>query len=989
MKKKILVCMSFLVVSLLSGCNEAKEQIVNFESNGGTHINLQRIKNGQKVAKPNDPVKTDYTFSGWYTNSDLSGEAYNFDTPVVNDFTLFAKWSGGLVKEHYVTFNSIGGSVIPSQKVKDNEKVTTPTDPVKDGYTFEGWYVDPLYTGNSYDFNTPVKEDFTLFAKYHKNTAIYNFTFIGDNASLNNEKTYPENSKVNLTLTVTNGYHFPTKIDVVGTDSYIYNPASGTLSLTVKSNITVICKAIPNDPEKTYYICFATNGATSGLVDYQVVVEGGKAVEPTGVTKTGYTLKGWYLFEQYDDEYKFDFDTQIYFDFALYACWVANTYNVTFYDGNNELDGLVQTVKYGECVQRPETPIKEHNVFCDWYSDSNFFTKFPFSTPLTGNTFDIKVYAKYTPEIIRVTYNGNGGKLDGEIYVDIEFGKPIPNAPSISRDGYDSSKVEWHDSLVGGNKYTFGEKGTKITEPVVLYAIWPSISLLTAKFDGNGGYFENDHLVKSKEISVEYGQVPEAPIPIRDSDTYFSYTFVGWDHELSPITSYTTYVAQWEKKHIVCEITFDPNGGEITSGDPLVRLNAGETISDNSRPIVHRAGYENTTHWYTAPIGGEQFIFGSTPVTGNMILYARWENRSLHYVTFNLNDCKLFDNNQEVAVNKPVVIDVNITKSFEIRPNLGSDKYAISVFCESEQASFDYKTNIITFTEITEDIVVFASQEVKLSINDLTWKEIEDISNSGKASQYLNIGDTKNIFVNGIVHKVRIIGFDHDIIHGSDKKAGITFEFDTLLCDSEGYSLSTPYNWEQGKQSTAVDFENSTLRHNLDGGGSAKNYSWYRKNSKTESNIKTSAYDMLPNDLKSVMKTVDKTNTYVTNLFILSWYETLPKDDDITIIDNDGKIYDYYKGKNRGDYIRIKSQEKRNFNAGYEVDIEDKFNDPKPVNFAGMHNDVDENFGGDYWIKCYQKLNNQEGIVMGSNGMVEQFKSKCYNAWPVAPAFCI
>ena len=39
---------------------------------------------------------------------------------------------------------------------------TAPQDPTRDGYTFDGWYLD----GEKYDFSTPVTEDITLVAKW-------------------------------------------------------------------------------------------------------------------------------------------------------------------------------------------------------------------------------------------------------------------------------------------------------------------------------------------------------------------------------------------------------------------------------------------------------------------------------------------------------------------------------------------------------------------------------------------------------------------------------------------------------------------------------------------------------------------------------------------------------------------------------------------------------------------------------------------------------
>ena len=67
---------------------------VNFESNQGTAVDSQLVAVGGKVAKPADPTKKGYTFSGWFTDEDCT-KAYDFDAPVNGtqpEFTLYAGW---------------------------------------------------------------------------------------------------------------------------------------------------------------------------------------------------------------------------------------------------------------------------------------------------------------------------------------------------------------------------------------------------------------------------------------------------------------------------------------------------------------------------------------------------------------------------------------------------------------------------------------------------------------------------------------------------------------------------------------------------------------------------------------------------------------------------------------------------------------------------------------------------------------------------------
>ncbi len=44
-------------------------------------------------------------------------------------------------------------------------KVAKPEDPVRDGYTFAGWYADEALS-EAYDFGSPVNKDTVLYAKW-------------------------------------------------------------------------------------------------------------------------------------------------------------------------------------------------------------------------------------------------------------------------------------------------------------------------------------------------------------------------------------------------------------------------------------------------------------------------------------------------------------------------------------------------------------------------------------------------------------------------------------------------------------------------------------------------------------------------------------------------------------------------------------------------------------------------------------------------------
>ena len=61
---------------------------IAFNTNGGTEIKNQIIRKGEKVVKPEDPVKKGYIFIGWT----YKYNPYDFNTPVTSDLALVAEY---------------------------------------------------------------------------------------------------------------------------------------------------------------------------------------------------------------------------------------------------------------------------------------------------------------------------------------------------------------------------------------------------------------------------------------------------------------------------------------------------------------------------------------------------------------------------------------------------------------------------------------------------------------------------------------------------------------------------------------------------------------------------------------------------------------------------------------------------------------------------------------------------------------------------------
>ena len=115
------------------------------------------------------PENPGYKFGGWYKDEALTTK-FDFDKEkLLTDIHLYGKW---IAETYTVTFDSNGGSPVPSIKAKYNERITKPQNPTRKGYLFAGW----TYKKNGSEFwnfirepnISTVKKNITLYASWQK-----------------------------------------------------------------------------------------------------------------------------------------------------------------------------------------------------------------------------------------------------------------------------------------------------------------------------------------------------------------------------------------------------------------------------------------------------------------------------------------------------------------------------------------------------------------------------------------------------------------------------------------------------------------------------------------------------------------------------------------------------------------------------------------------------------------------------------------------------
>ena len=322
------------------------------------------------------PVRVGYTFGGWY-----NGETRMTGGSIVTGaLTLTATWNA---INYTVTFNPNGGSgEQKTQTYHYGDAVALISAPVRDGYTFEGWY----YNGALWVSGTAMPaENITLVAMWELKSYTVSFS-AGDGATaVAGQTIYFGLQATKPTDPVRSGYVF---------GGWLLNGSKYDFGTSVRDNITLTAKWLP----RTYSIDYVLGGgvnASSNPASYNIKSGTIVLADPT---REGFIFLGWYDAEQNGNrvtEIKAGSTGRI----TLYARWQANTYTVDFVLNGGTMKNTEQIVVAGGTVAFEE-PTRENYLFMGWFTDAACTQRYDFSTPVTG---DLTLYAKWRLSVISGT----------------------------------------------------------------------------------------------------------------------------------------------------------------------------------------------------------------------------------------------------------------------------------------------------------------------------------------------------------------------------------------------------------------------------------------------------------------------------------------------------------------------------------------------------------------------------------------------------------
>jgi uncharacterized repeat protein (TIGR02543 family) len=210
---------------------------VSFNSNDGSSVSdIIGVRYEATIDKPVDPEKEGYTFGGWFKEESLVNEWIFASDKVTEAITLYAKWEANTdtvytvqhyqqdvtgdgytlketenltgttdvlataVAKEYTGFTenathedrvasgtiAADGSLVlklGTQTVSHGSTATAPDNPTKEGYKFDGWYADESLETTAFAFDTEIKADTIIYAKWTHNDLLNLKSFIDESST--------------------------------------------------------------------------------------------------------------------------------------------------------------------------------------------------------------------------------------------------------------------------------------------------------------------------------------------------------------------------------------------------------------------------------------------------------------------------------------------------------------------------------------------------------------------------------------------------------------------------------------------------------------------------------------------------------------------------------------------------------------------------------------------------------------------------------------
>lgn len=497
---------------------------VTFYKNDGTEetVDIQEIEENGNAMEPDEPSRSGYTFNGWYKDPDCTdGEEFDFDSDLITENTdLYAKWTEEnsstdipLTSIHLdpseITLKAKGEQkkINPSfapENASNKKLIWKTSDPAVATVEQDGT-VTAVETGGAVitavsQADSRIKEtaDVTVeidgssetipVTDIKLNQISKTLTGIGKTVQLSVKSIQPENasdktviwtSKDDTVATVDRETGLVTAVGK-GTTTITATAAGGKdVSANVKITVLIDAKPVSGISVEPKEIELTKAGETGKLKAVVLPEEANQDVTWSSSDETIATVDldgtvtavadGIAIITAVSDEDASKTAT------AKVTVKIASegkpvTYTVTFFANGGAGAPKAISVLEGSSISKPAVkPQWKGHTFAGWYQDSKGNKAYQFGSPVYA---DLKLYAKWTLNKYKVTFQTNGGSAVQ--YQKIEYNKTVSKPTDPKREGY--KFIGWFADPAFKAPFDFAK--TKIEKDTVLYAKWDKESAL-------------------------------------------------------------------------------------------------------------------------------------------------------------------------------------------------------------------------------------------------------------------------------------------------------------------------------------------------------------------------------------------------------------------------------------------------------------------------------------------------------------------------------
>ncbi len=363
----------------------AEYQIIQYKitfifNDGITENAVITVDYGKTVGVMSPSNRVDYTFNGWFTDDTTFANAFNFNTIINKDLTLYASWEQNPPTVTY----KIDGAIYLEQAIEYGSKAIQPTVPARYGYDFICWLIEG--TDTEYNFDSIVTDEVVLVAKFVPKTYKVTFYFGDGQSQLVSVEHGKKVSELDL----------PDDTDKIGYQFIGWN-IKDILDREIYGDVSVFAEYSINN----YSIEYIVDG---NVVVITTAPYNGYAHMVSAPNKLGYTFAYWTV---EGEDTAFDFaNTKITSELKLVAYYQKNTY-IVYYFVNGILFDAVQ-LQQGEEIDLSRVPNYDSTTqrFLGW--DTN-------ATIVNGS--DVIVRGEiYTLQNFNIYYY-----INGEIYKTVAY----------------------------------------------------------------------------------------------------------------------------------------------------------------------------------------------------------------------------------------------------------------------------------------------------------------------------------------------------------------------------------------------------------------------------------------------------------------------------------------------------------------------------------------------------------------------------------------